>query len=67
MWIGANSIILRNSIVGYNSVIAAGAIVKTNVHKNTLLLCEKNIYKEIGEYDEKDSNDSAQLSTNTCS
>lgn len=38
VWIGANAVILRNTTIGDNSVIAAGSIVKGFVKPNTLYL-----------------------------
>ncbi|MDF0727764.1 acyltransferase [Cytobacillus sp. S13-E01] len=38
VWIGSNVVILRDSIIGDNAVIAAGSVVKGNVPSNTLFL-----------------------------
>jgi acetyltransferase-like isoleucine patch superfamily enzyme len=38
VWIGANSIILRDTVIGDNSVIAAGSIVKGVVPSNSLFV-----------------------------
>lgn len=40
-WIGANSIILKGTRIGKNSVIAAGSIVKNSVPDNTVFYNEK--------------------------
>ena len=37
-WIGANTIILRDTIIGSNCVIAAGSVVKGNIPDNTILV-----------------------------
>ena len=37
-WIGANTVILRNTTIGSNCVIAAGSIVKGNIPDNTILV-----------------------------
>lgn len=36
VWIGANTVILRDSIIGDNAVIAAGSVVKGNIPPNTV-------------------------------
>lgn len=47
-WIGAGTIILMNSKIGKNCVIAAGSVVKGNVPDNTVLIQKrKNIYKNL--------------------
>jgi acetyltransferase-like isoleucine patch superfamily enzyme len=38
VWIGSNVVILRDTTIGDNAVIAAGSIVKGNVPANTLFL-----------------------------
>ncbi|GGI46084.1 hypothetical protein GCM10008018_15350 [Paenibacillus marchantiophytorum] len=38
VWIGSNVVILRDTIIGDNAVIAAGSVVKGNVPANTLYL-----------------------------
>lgn len=38
VWIGSNVVILRDTQIGDNAVIAAGSVVKGNVPKNTLFL-----------------------------
>lgn len=38
VWIGANVVILRDTFIGDNAVIAAGSVVKGNVLPNTLFL-----------------------------
>lgn len=38
VWIGANSVILRNTVIGDNVVIAAGSIVKGEVPANTVFV-----------------------------
>ena len=47
VWIGANSVILRNTVVGDNAVIAAGSIVKGEVPANTVFVDkrEKSLIK----------------------
>lgn len=40
-WVGANVVILRNSIIGKNCIIAAGSIVKGYVPDNTLYFQKK--------------------------
>ena len=37
VWIGANSIILKGSVIGDNCVIAAGTIVKGNIPADSLV------------------------------
>ena len=41
-WIGAGAIILRGSTIDDNSIIAAGAIVKGHVEKETIYVCRQN-------------------------
>jgi acetyltransferase-like isoleucine patch superfamily enzyme len=36
-WIGAGAIILQGVTIGENSIIAAGAVVSTNVPDNTIV------------------------------
>lgn len=49
VWIGANAIILRGSIIGDNSVVAAGTVVKGEYKSNSLIYQERSIkVKEIG-------------------
>lgn len=43
VWIGANAVILRGSIIGDNSVIAAGTIFKGNLPSNSIVYSEKNL------------------------
>jgi acetyltransferase-like isoleucine patch superfamily enzyme len=38
VWIGSNSVILRDTTIGDHAVIAAGSIVKGNIPANTLFL-----------------------------
>lgn len=38
VWIGANTVILRGSIIGNNSIIAAGSVVKGVIPDNTLFI-----------------------------
>lgn len=48
VWIGANSIILRGTVVGDNSVIGAGSVVKGYVPDNSILIQKKeNVIREI--------------------
>ena len=42
VWIGANSVILKGSKIGNNSIIAAGSIVKGNVPENTVFVQKRN-------------------------
>lgn len=50
VWIGANTIILKGSKIGSNSVIAAGSIIKGNIPDNMLFYQErKSMMKEIVE------------------
>lgn len=41
-WVGAGAIILKGSAIEDNSVIAAGAIVKGHIDRNTLYMCLQN-------------------------
>lgn len=43
VWIGANSIILKGTHIGKNSVIAAGSVIKGEISENSLGYNEKNI------------------------
>lgn len=38
VWIGANAVILRDTTIGDNAVIAAGSVVKGNVPENSLYI-----------------------------
>ena len=50
VWIGANSVILRGTKIGDNSVIGAGCIVKGVVQKNTILTQKReNNFNRIGD------------------
>ena len=42
VWVGGGSIILRDSEIGDNSVIAAGSIVKGKILSNTLFVQKRN-------------------------
>ena len=42
VWIGSNVVILRNTKIGDNAVIAAGSVVKGDVPENTLFLNKRN-------------------------
>ena len=42
VWIGANSIILRNTKIGNNCVIAAGSVIKGEFPDNTVVYQEEN-------------------------
>lgn len=44
VWIGANSVILRGSKIGNNSVIGAGTIIKTDIENDTIIYT-KNEYE----------------------
>ena len=47
-WIGANTVILSNTRIGKNCVIAAGSVVKGDVPDNTVLIQKRtNTYKRI--------------------
>lgn len=41
VWIGANTVILRGTTIGDNSVIAAGSVVKGNIPENSLFINKK--------------------------
>lgn len=43
VWLGANVIILRNSEIGDNCVIGAGAIVKGSIPPNSLVTSDRNM------------------------
>jgi acetyltransferase-like isoleucine patch superfamily enzyme len=43
VWIGANVVILRGTIIGDNCVIGAGAIVKGHFPNNTKIICKQII------------------------
>ena len=43
VWIGAGSIILRNTIIGDNSIIGAGTIVKGNVKPKSIALNKRKL------------------------
>jgi len=48
VWIGANCTVLRGSIIGDNSVIAAGSVVTGTIPENTLFFQKKeNVQREI--------------------
>lgn len=49
VWIGANSVILRGTVIGDNCVIAAGSIVKGKVPSNSLFIQKRE--NEIRELD----------------
>lgn len=42
VWIGANSVILRGTVIEDNCVIAAGSIVKGHIKSGHILITEKN-------------------------
>jgi acetyltransferase-like isoleucine patch superfamily enzyme len=42
VWIGSNVVILRNTHIGDNAVVAAGSIVKGNVPPNTLFINKRD-------------------------
>lgn len=49
VWIGANCVILRDSHIGYGSVIAAGSVVKGEIPPNSIFYNERrNIIKSKG-------------------
>ncbi|UHA57884.1 hypothetical protein KDJ21_013390 [Metabacillus litoralis] len=43
VWIGSNVVILRDTHIGDNVVIAAGSVVKGNVPSNTIYLNKREI------------------------
>lgn len=43
VWIGAGSIILKNTIIGDNCVIGAGTIVKGNIPPNSLVTSDRKL------------------------
>lgn len=48
VWIGANSIILRRSHIGHNSVIAASSVIKEKIPCNVICYNKKEmLYKQI--------------------
>lgn len=47
VWIGANCIILKGTIIGDNTVIAAGSVVKGKISNNVLLYQERNTHTKI--------------------
>jgi acetyltransferase-like isoleucine patch superfamily enzyme len=42
VWVGANSVILRGTIIGDNCIIAAGSIVTGEIEENTLVYQKRN-------------------------
>lgn len=47
-WIGANAVILRNTIIGDNTIIGAGCIVKGNIPSNSIVKSDRTLtIKEI--------------------
>ena len=55
VWIGANSVILRGTVIEDNAVVAAGSVVKGHVPKDSLFLNKRDnvtkLYKD--KYEEK--------------
>lgn len=47
VWIGANSVILRGTEVGDNSVIAAGSVVKGKIPKGTLVIQQRKSINKV--------------------
>lgn len=52
IWIGAGSTILKGSVIGCNSVVAAGTIIRGNIsqgaiHYNKRILCKKDIKQHV--------------------
>lgn len=48
VWIGADSVVLRGTTIGENSIIGAGSIVKGNVPANSVVIQKRNtVTKEI--------------------
>ena len=48
VWIGSDCTILKGAVIGSNSVIAAGTVVKGNIPENTLVYQRRDtIFKEI--------------------
>ena len=46
VWVGANAIILRGSIIEDGAIIAAGTIVKDHVEENTMVYQKRNYEKK---------------------
>ena len=46
VWIGANTVILRGTVIGNNCVIAAGSIVKGIISDNSVYIQKRNTVKE---------------------
>lgn len=42
-WIGANTVILKGTVIGDNCVIGAGSVVKGTYEDNSLIYCEREI------------------------
>lgn len=54
VWIGANTIILRDSVIGDNSVIAAGSVVKGKIASDELMYQRRETeFKNISRGDKK--------------
>ncbi|MCI9380411.1 MAG: acyltransferase [Dorea sp.] len=51
-WIGANTVILRGTVIGDNCVVAAGSVVKGNIESGTVFIQRREqinrSYKEFG-------------------
>jgi acetyltransferase-like isoleucine patch superfamily enzyme len=47
VWVGANCVILRGTVIGDNCVIAAGSVVKGNVESNMLYYQERTIKNKL--------------------
>lgn len=45
VWCGANSVILKNAIIGDNCVIAAGTVVRKGYYEDNSLITNKGIFK----------------------
>lgn len=54
VWIGANSVILRGSVIGDNAVIAAGSIVKGKVESDVVLIQKRLTELKKIQKDQKD-------------
>ena len=48
VWIGANTVILKGTRIGDNSVIAAGSVIKGEIPEHTLIYQKRNnVYRDI--------------------
>lgn len=44
VWVGANAVIMRGTVIEDNVVIGAGTIVKGHISKNTVVYSQRNIF-----------------------